>query len=259
MDDAPPDSEDDSSISDDEILYRRIAHYGSGDLVAVDAITGHRRPSSGAFKSDNDGISVYLDGVLSEVALGPQDLVVRRRTQVVAFRAAVPRQLSLGVVRDAWPTGTDDDNHPRNAAHAPIVGSWPQWKGTTPHAESTCSVLHLGHRSRSTQQRSMIAGCRMPHRPTEHTKPPASANRSTVSPERHTWQVPLWSGRPYGTTTGRDQFPSSSSSRACARSAGYGLVNSTHRPSSGCAKARLRACSHCRVKPSRLARVGSAP
>lgn len=81
MDDAPPDSEDDSSISDDEILYRRIAHYGSGDLVAVDAITGHRRPSSGAFKSDNDGISVYLDGVLFEVALGPQDLVVRRRTQ----------------------------------------------------------------------------------------------------------------------------------------------------------------------------------
>lgn len=51
MDDAPPDSEDDSSISDDEILYRRIAHYGSGDLVAVDAITGHRRPSLAAVPS----------------------------------------------------------------------------------------------------------------------------------------------------------------------------------------------------------------
>ena len=122
MDDAPPDSEDDSSISDDEILYRRIAHYGSGGLVAVDAITGLRRPSSGAFKSDDDGISVYLDGVLSEMGLGPQDLVRAPQNAVVAFQAAVPRQLSLGVVRDAWPTGTDDDDHPRNAAHALIVG-----------------------------------------------------------------------------------------------------------------------------------------
>jgi hypothetical protein len=122
VDDAPPDSEDDSSIPDDEILYRRIAHYGSGDLVAVDAITGHRRPSSGAFKSDNDGISIYLDGVLSEAGLGPHDLVRAPQNAAVAFRAAIPRQLSLGVVRDAWPTGTDDDDHPRNAAHALIVG-----------------------------------------------------------------------------------------------------------------------------------------
>ena len=105
--DAPPDSEDDTSISDDEILYRRIAHYGSGDLVAVDAITGHRRPSSGAFKSDDDGISVYLNGVLSEMGLSPHDLVRAPQNAVVAFGAAVPRQLSLGVARDAWPTGTE--------------------------------------------------------------------------------------------------------------------------------------------------------
>jgi len=56
VDEEPPDSQDDSGISDSEILYRRIAHYRSGDLVVVDAITGHRRPSSGAFKSDSDGI-----------------------------------------------------------------------------------------------------------------------------------------------------------------------------------------------------------
>jgi hypothetical protein len=94
VDDAPPHPEDDSSISDDEILYRRIADYGSGDLVVVDAITGHRRPSSGAFNSDNDGISVYLDGVLSEMGLGPQDLVRAPQNAVIAFRAAVPLQLS---------------------------------------------------------------------------------------------------------------------------------------------------------------------
>ena len=122
MDDALHDSEDDSTIADDEVLYRRIAHYGLGDLVAVDAITGHRRPSSGAFKSDDDGISVYLNGILSEAGLGPHDLVRAPQNAVVALRATAPRQLSLGVVRDAWPTGTDDDDHPRNAAHALIVG-----------------------------------------------------------------------------------------------------------------------------------------
>ena len=122
MDEEPPDSENDSGVSDDESLYRRIAHYGSVDLVAVAAITGHRRPSSGAFKSDSDGISVYLDSVLSEVGLGPQDLVRAPQNAVVAARAAEPRQLSLGVRRDPWPTGTDDDDHPRNAAHALIVG-----------------------------------------------------------------------------------------------------------------------------------------
>ena len=41
--------------------------------------------------------------------------------------------------------------------------------------------------------------------------------------------------------------------------AGTSLVNSTRRPSAGCAKPRLTACSHCLVRPSRAASTGSAP
>jgi hypothetical protein len=62
---------------------------------------------------------------------GPQDLVRAPQNAVVAVRTAVPRQVSLGVLRDPWPTGTDDDDHPRSAADALIVG----FRG-------------LGHRSR---------------------------------------------------------------------------------------------------------------
>ena len=43
-----------------------------------------------------------------------------------------------------------------------------------------------------------------------------------------------------------------SRSSARARSAGYGLVNATHRPSAGCANPSSRACSHCRASPSRF-------
>lgn len=122
MDDAPPDSEDDSSISDDEILYRRIAHYGSGISSLLT-----RSPGTAALAAVPSSRTTTASRSIS-TASSPKLLwvrkisSVRRRTQVVAFRAAVPRQLSLGVVRDAWPTGTDDDNHPGNAAHALIVG-----------------------------------------------------------------------------------------------------------------------------------------
>ena len=40
---------------------------------------------------------------------------------------------------------------------------------------------------------------------------------------------------------------------------GSSLSNSTHCPSAGCSKPSRTACSHCRVSPSRLASVGSAP
>ena len=50
-----------------------------------------------------------------------------------------------------------------------------------------------------------------------------------------------------------------STSSACCRSGGYGLVISMRRPSAGCANASDRACSHCRSRPSFFASFGSAP
>lgn len=113
---------DDPNIAESDSLYRRIAHSGPGNLVAVDEVTGERRPSSGAFKSDDDGLSTYLRSILTASGLGPEDLVRAPQNAVVEFAVNVPRSLALGVVGDPWPTGTDDDAHPRNAAHTLVTG-----------------------------------------------------------------------------------------------------------------------------------------
>lgn len=56
-------------------LHRRIARADSADMITSDAETGVRRPSSGVFKSDTDGISVYLESVLAGIGLTSADLV----------------------------------------------------------------------------------------------------------------------------------------------------------------------------------------
>lgn len=113
---------DDPNISDSDSLYRRIANSGPGSLVAVDEGTGERRPSSGAFKSDEDGLSTYVRSVLTANGLRPEDLVRAPQNAVVEFAVSLPRSLALGVIGDPWPTGTDDDAHPRNVAHTLIIG-----------------------------------------------------------------------------------------------------------------------------------------
>src|SRR5690606_7794453 len=46
---------------------------------------------------------------------------------------------------------------------------------------------------------------------------------------------------------------------ACSRSGGYLLVISTQCPRVGCENPRVHACNHCRSRPRRAARRGSAP
>jgi hypothetical protein len=55
---------DDPSIPGDEVLYRRLS-YDNGDWVVRNLITGERvRPASGAFKPDEDGVSVFRKSIL---------------------------------------------------------------------------------------------------------------------------------------------------------------------------------------------------
>ena len=115
---------DDASIPDDEELNRRLSDE-SPNMVVVDALSGARRPSSGAFKPDDDGVSVYREGVLRSRGLTAADLVVRPGNLVVSLPVGAVRAISLGVRDDPWPRGIPDPDHPRNAAHALIVG----WDG----------------------------------------------------------------------------------------------------------------------------------
>ena len=89
----------------------------------TDAITGEKRPSSGAFKPDEDGVSVYLESILIDNRLTVSDIVSRPNNLVVAIEVGDVRLIPpLGVHRDPWPSNIPDEHHPRNGAHALIVG-----------------------------------------------------------------------------------------------------------------------------------------
>lgn len=114
---------DDLSITDDQLLHRRIANAASADMVTTDAVTGARAPSSGVFKSnDADGISVYLDSVLSGAGLGPADLLRAPNNAVCSVLTGAARANDLGVIKDPWPADVDDPGHPRHVAHGLITG-----------------------------------------------------------------------------------------------------------------------------------------
>lgn len=112
---------DDPDVPGTEALCRRLSDSGP-NMLARDEITGERRPSSAAFKPDDDGISVYRLSVLTCSGLGPADLCTRDGQLVVSLEVADVRARALGVRPDPWPEDVDDPQHPRHAAHALIVG-----------------------------------------------------------------------------------------------------------------------------------------
>lgn len=118
----PP--EDDTSIPDEEILYRRLSFDG-GDWVVRHLVSGERiRPSSAGFDPDTDGVSVFRRSVLLglDPPLGPAAVALRPSDIVAGFTVADVRSLSLGVRDDQWPKDVEDPDHPRYAAHALITG-----------------------------------------------------------------------------------------------------------------------------------------
>lgn len=119
------DESDDPSIEDGDRVYRRLSDNGP-NMIAVDVLTGTRRPTSGAFKPDDDGVSVYRESLLRRGSLTAVDVVRAPQNLVVAVPVGAVRSIRpLGVRDDPWPTGIPDEDHPRNAAHALIKG----WNG----------------------------------------------------------------------------------------------------------------------------------
>ncbi len=110
-------------MPDDETVLRRIR--GQPSMLVDDPLTHEIRPSTGAFavKRDEDGLSVYRESRLqargltaASVMTAPGDWVAG--LAVVDVGAIPP----LDVRDDPWPARIPDAAHPRNAAHALIVG-----------------------------------------------------------------------------------------------------------------------------------------
>jgi len=130
-----------TTVPDDDAVLRRLSD-NSPAMVYVDPLTGAQRPSTGAFalKRGEDGVSVYREQLLTAAGLGVRDVVVAPSNLVVRLTVADVRAVPpLDVRNDLWPTDVPDPSHPRNGAHALIVG----WDG-------------LGKNPRKAAQRALV-------------------------------------------------------------------------------------------------------
>lgn len=94
-------------------------------MVYVDPLTGTRRPTTGAFrvKPGEDGLSVYREQVLATSGLTAADIVTGPQNLVVGVAIGDVRAIPpLDVRDDPWPADVPDPTHPRNGAHALVVG-----------------------------------------------------------------------------------------------------------------------------------------
>lgn len=119
---------DDPDIPGDDVLYRRLSRENP-DQYAEDKVTGKRWPTSAAFtpKPGEDGLSVFRRMRLEAAGLSASAVATRPEHIVFGMETADIRAIQLGVRDDPWPQGIPDEAHPRNGAHALIVG----WEGMT--------------------------------------------------------------------------------------------------------------------------------
>jgi hypothetical protein len=119
--------EDDESIVDDSILYRRLPpdqlldrEDGPGKRAATNAFNDRR---------DSEGVSIYLRDVMHDLGLEVKDVVngYGPGWGVAAVTAGHVRLQGMGIVRDADPPDTGP--HPCNPAHAFIKGLQPAKAG----------------------------------------------------------------------------------------------------------------------------------
>lgn len=130
-----------TTVPGDDAILRRLSD-NSPAMVYVDPLTGEPRPTTGAFapKRGEDGVSVYREQLLTSAGLGVGDVVVAPTNLVVRLTVADVRAVPpLDVRDDLWPTDVPDPRHPRNGAHALIVG----WDG-------------LGKNPRKAAQRALV-------------------------------------------------------------------------------------------------------
>jgi hypothetical protein len=109
---------DDPAIPDTEVVYRRLYP----GWIVTDTITGQRRPISGAFEPDSDGVSVYLQSILMANDLAAADVALKLEQSVAGVDVGELRSIGLGIKPDPWPADVPDPDHKRNAAHALIQG-----------------------------------------------------------------------------------------------------------------------------------------
>jgi hypothetical protein len=111
---------DDTSIPDEEPLYRRVPAIPYVNMVLVDESTGTVTFKRGAFKYDKgDGCSCNRHTVLHEHGLNWQDVKKRAEQGVLRVFVADLRAVKVGIADDPWPDVPEPQ--PSDVAHALMV------------------------------------------------------------------------------------------------------------------------------------------
>lgn len=114
-------AEDDPSVSDDEILHRRVLN--TVDCLVYDDNQGRYRPTSVGFKIDPDGMSVYRDSILIGLGLDGHAVAASGRGGLVySFDALDARNESFGLLPDPVMPSVQ----PVDPAHA-LMTTDPTW------------------------------------------------------------------------------------------------------------------------------------
>lgn len=114
----------DDPVGPDEPLLRRIPHFNSLTFVCVDDRTGETRLSSGNFALEDgeDGVSVYRAHVLETLGLESSCLIRDPLNGVAALPTKAVTDAQLEVKPDPYPDDTGEPDHPRDGAHALVLG-----------------------------------------------------------------------------------------------------------------------------------------
>jgi len=107
----------------DELL-RRIPSLTNGDFYAINTKTGERRFTSACFKlhPDETGLSIYSKTVIELLDLTLAAVCRKPHNAVASIPGAEPPRRGLRTDPDPWPQDVPEPEHPRNAAHALIMG-----------------------------------------------------------------------------------------------------------------------------------------
>ncbi|WP_156664556.1 hypothetical protein [Mycobacterium sp. 852002-51057_SCH5723018] len=107
----------------DELL-RRIPSLTNDDFYAINTQTGERQLTSACFKlrPDESGLSVYSKTVIDRLGLTYAAVCRKPLNAVASISGTEPPRHGLRTDPDPWPEDVPEPEHPRNAAHALIMG-----------------------------------------------------------------------------------------------------------------------------------------
>jgi hypothetical protein len=107
----------------DELL-RRVPSLSNNDFYAKNTETGERQLTSACFKlgRDETGLSIYSKTTIERRNLTCADVCRKPHNAVASIPGSEPPRRGLTTEPDPWPDDVPEPEHPRNAAHALIMG-----------------------------------------------------------------------------------------------------------------------------------------